>query len=1001
MIGQSISHYKILEKLGEGGMGVVYKAHDTRLNRDVALKFLPHGLSTHEPERARFLQEAQAAAALNHPNICTIHDIITELDPNGSGVQFIVMEYIDGKTLRSLSQSTINDQQSAIGLAIQIGEALHEAHMHGIVHRDVKTENIMINSKHQVKVMDFGLAKLKGSLKRTKTSSTVGTLAYMAPEQIQGGEVDARSDIFSFGVVLYEMLTGYMPFRGEHEAAMVYSIVNEDPTPIQRHLPDASSELDHLLKRALEKDPEDRYQSVQDMVIDLRRLKKETSRVHRTEYSEERLGSRRRVFRFPQQWMRRGAMSFGILVVLVLAYFLGWPLVRSLVSSGERIPVAVITFENQTGDPQYDYLRTAIPNLLTTSLEQSTALRVTTWERMRDLLKQLGKADVQVITTDLGFELCQKDSVKALVTGSFVKMGDMFATDVKVIDVESKVLLKSASSKGEGLGSILKVQIDELGKQISTGFGLPERRIATEQKPIIEVTTSSLEAYDLYLKGVREVENLAFQDGRRILEHALMFDSTFAMAHLWFGFACNYLGDDAAQVAAFERAFRFSARATRRERLFIESFYARGVEADGEKQYRLLKELEKEFPKEKMVHLVLGMQFEQEDAVARFHQVLALDPDYGLAMLLLGYEYMKRGDYANSVTWLKRYSAASPGEPNPYDSMGDLYVSMGNLAEAGANYRKALALKPDFLATRAKLAYTHALKEEYVEAVEWISKMRQEARDAGSQFNALLWRAVYEHWLGRDASALVTLTSAIQMEKKEENRARVGMAKRVLGLVLSSRGEYQNSRRAFAEARDAHIAGSPLHASYYAAFYGLLIARADLRDGRLRTVEDALQEASTALPALTGGYRSGLSLLHHQIQGELLVAQGKSDEAIRHWEGRPEVALNSSFDIQTMISMNLVFSRDGRAKALVKKGDLDASIGEYEQLTKFDPSGKERLLIHPLHRYELAKLYEQKGSKQRAVEQYQRFLFLWKNADREHPELRDARTRIAKLKGKE
>jgi serine/threonine protein kinase len=274
MIGKTISHYKILSKLGEGGMGVVYKAEDTKLKRTVALKFLPRGLEAHEPERTRFLQEAQAAATLNHPNICTIHDIKEEDDQ-----QFIVMEYVDGKTLRDMAP--VQKIQDALGYAIQIGEALQEAHSKGVVHRDVKTANIMVNAKNQVKVMDFGLAKLKGSVKLTKTSSTVGTLSYMAPEQITGGEVDARSDIFSFGVVLYEMLTGRLPFQGDYDAAMVYSIVNEEPEPVQRHRPDLSSELTHVLNRALEKDPGDRYQSVHDMVIDLRRAKKETSRVSR------------------------------------------------------------------------------------------------------------------------------------------------------------------------------------------------------------------------------------------------------------------------------------------------------------------------------------------------------------------------------------------------------------------------------------------------------------------------------------------------------------------------------------------------------------------------------------------------------------------------------------------------------------------------------------------------------------------------------------------------
>jgi len=274
MIGRTISHYKILEKLGEGGMGVVYKALDTKLERFVALKFLPQEVSVSAEDRARFLQEARAASAISHANVCVIYDIAEH-----EGRQFIVMEYVDGKTLRQMVP--IAKVQDALGYAIQAGEALQEAHSKGIVHRDIKAENIMVNEKNQVKVMDFGLAKLRGSLKLTKTSSTVGTLAYMAPEQIQGGEVDARSDIFSFGVVLYEMLTGHLPFVGEHEAAMMYSILNDEPQPIQKFRSELSSELVHILNRGLEKDPEDRYQTARDMVIDLRRAKKETSRVCR------------------------------------------------------------------------------------------------------------------------------------------------------------------------------------------------------------------------------------------------------------------------------------------------------------------------------------------------------------------------------------------------------------------------------------------------------------------------------------------------------------------------------------------------------------------------------------------------------------------------------------------------------------------------------------------------------------------------------------------------
>jgi serine/threonine protein kinase len=238
MIGKTVSQYKIIEKLGEGGMGVVYKAQDTKLDRLVALKFLPLHVTATDTEKARFLQEAKAASAINHPNVCVIHDI-QEHDKQ----QYIVMEYVEGVTLGQKIREGQLQLKNLIEYAIQIAEALNAAHNQNIVHRDIKSENIMVTPTNQFKVMDFGLAKLKGTAKLTKTSSTVGTLAYMSPEQIQGSEVDARSNIFSFSVVLYEMLTGQLPFKAEYESALMYSILNDEPESVEKSRPGLSSEL--------------------------------------------------------------------------------------------------------------------------------------------------------------------------------------------------------------------------------------------------------------------------------------------------------------------------------------------------------------------------------------------------------------------------------------------------------------------------------------------------------------------------------------------------------------------------------------------------------------------------------------------------------------------------------------------------------------------------------------------------------------------------------------
>jgi len=282
MIGKTISHYKILQKLGEGGMGVVYKAEDTKLKRKVALKFLPHHVNVTAEEKARFLQEAQAAATLNHPNVCTIYDI-QEHDQQ----QFIVMEYVDGQTLRDKGGSVSFKQ--AIDIGIQVADGLAAAHEKGIVHRDIKPENIMVRKDGIVQIMDFGLAKLRGNVSRlTKEGSTVGTVGYMSPEQVQGLDADHRSDVFSLGVVLYELLTGQLPFKGVHETALMYEIVNVDPAPMSSIKPEIDSQLDAIVLECLEKDPNERAQSAKQISIDLKRYKRESSKQHVTRITAAR-----------------------------------------------------------------------------------------------------------------------------------------------------------------------------------------------------------------------------------------------------------------------------------------------------------------------------------------------------------------------------------------------------------------------------------------------------------------------------------------------------------------------------------------------------------------------------------------------------------------------------------------------------------------------------------------------------------------------------------------
>ncbi|UCE20313.1 MAG: protein kinase, partial [Gemmatimonadota bacterium] len=596
MIDETISHYKILEKLGEGGMGVVYKAEDIKLKRTVALKFLPTHLTTDREARERFQREAQAVAALSHPNIITIYEI-GEYEEQ----IFTALEYIEGESLQEKMSKRVKNSPSLtvneiFSITIQICEGLSKAHKGGIVHRDIKPGNIFIDRDGQVKILDFGLAKLKWVSGITKQSSRLGTICYMSPEQIHGDEVDYRTDIWSVGVVLYQMLTGELPFKGDYEQIVVYQIINVKPEAVSKLCPGISQKLEQVVNRTLEKERVNRYHHIDELKLDLKRLVekaeegdhsspkafkresiiKEIRQVGKKDYYRTNILKYVRILLSP----RRNKILLGIAILLFLGFFLLKPIFFEKALVSEALSIAVISFENKTGDKAYDYLQAAIPNLLITSLEQSKYLRVTTWERLFDLLKQIGKGDIEFIDRSLGIELCHMDGVDAVVWGSFIKNGNVFTMELKVLDLNTENIVKTASSKGEGVSSILSSQIDELSREISRGMGISDRIIKSAQIPIAEVTTTSMDAYNYFLRGREDWEKFYHDDARYFLKKAVKLDSTFAVAYLFLASSYGGLGDTKSMINAYEKAMTYAQKASNKERLYIEAEYANIIECN-------------------------------------------------------------------------------------------------------------------------------------------------------------------------------------------------------------------------------------------------------------------------------------------------------------------------------------------------------------------------------------------------------------------------------------
>jgi tetratricopeptide (TPR) repeat protein len=1009
MIGRTISHYRVLEKLGEGGMGVVYRAEDTKLKRTVALKFLPPG-STSDPEaKERFMREAQAASALEHPNICNIH----EINETEDGQLFICMACYDGVSLRQKIARGPLKLDEALDIAAQVALGLTKAHEHGIVHRDIKPANILITGDGHAKIVDFGLAKLAHEPRLTKTGSTTGTVAYMSPEQTRGEDVDRRTDVWALGVVLYEMITGRRPFRGDHEQATVFSIANEEPEPVTALRTGVPMELERVVLKAMAKRPGDRYQHIDDMMVDLRGVtrKLEAPTVVAPAASDTQRRAANGVVKRRRSLGRNVWIPVAVVVLVVVAALVLRPILLADRAVVEPTPIIIVSFENQTGDPAYDYLRKAIPNLLITNLESSRYLRVTSWERLHELMRQLDREGVEFIDRELGFELCRLEGVDSIVLGSFTKAGETFATDVKVLDVETKSLLGSANSKGEGVASILQSQIDELSRHISKEVGIPDRLVESDRQVVSDVTTSSMEAYNLYLQGRAYFEKYYWEEALEPLEGAVEIDPGFAAAHHLLGYVYRFIGDTASKTRAFEAAKRLADGASERERFLIGASYALLVERDYEKGINILQVAKERFPTDIVIYDMLGGAYrasgDPSQAIASWGRLLEFAPRHWHTWNRMAYAYADMGELDQALECVQTYASAQPDDANPLDTMAEIRFKMGHLDDAAAGYERAMAIKPGFPSAMFGLAYIHALREEYSEAMEWVQLYTDRPSPPGAEGSKVVRLAAAAFlyaWLGDKESALSELDLAFAAASSAEavfwedevDRAKAwfhgsfgepGLAHALLESWTADRDE--SGYPATGSAREPDLAFYEIWREYY-------LGRIEVRDGRVASARSRLAAMESEL---AGGahFKNWVPVLVDELKAEIMLAEGSPDLAIRVCEGAqvPEVP---DMWYKTMAAYNYLFPRDTLARAYALNGEIDRAIAEYERLLRFDPESSDRRLIHPKLHYRLAQLFDEDGQTDRAIREYERFLEIWRNADESQPVIVDATARLAALR---
>jgi serine/threonine protein kinase/Tfp pilus assembly protein PilF len=989
--------YEIIEELGKGGMGKIYRAFDRKIDVEVALKLVKSEIAADKKTVERFRNELRLAREIAHRNVCRMYDLNEE-----KGIYYITMEYVPGEDLKSfIRRAAPLSTGKAVSIAKQVCAGLAEAHRLGVVHRDLKPGNIMIDKEGNAKIMDFGIARSLYAKGITGAGMMVGTPEYMSPEQVEGKDVDERSDIYSLGIILYEMLTGRVPFEGDTPFTVGVKHKSEmpkDPRDINAQIPE---DLARLILRCLEKDRDKRYRSAEDLRLELEKIEQGIPTTEQLIQKRKTTTARQITVTFGLKKMLIPALAVAALAVAIAVWLVFFKKESGL-RPEQRRSIAVISFENQTGDKTFDYLKKAIPNLLISSLEQSKYLRVTTWERMDDLLRQMGKAGSETIDKESGFELCRKDGVETIVVGSFVKAEDMFVTDVKVLDVESKALLKSASSRGEGVRSILEKQIGELSREISRGVGVSERKIQAARPSVPDVPTSSMEAYNSFLKGKEAYEKFYYEQARQLLENSVALDPNFAEAYLYLARTQSNLGNQKARVEAYEKAKVLSGKVAEKERLYIEEAYAGAIERDPEKRLRILEEIVQKYPKEKEAHFELGSYHrgrnKLELAISELDKALALDPNYGSVLNVIAYAYADLGNYDKAIEYLKRYAESSPGDVNPIDSMAELYFRMGNLDEAIAKYKEVLDRKPDFVLAFPSLAYVYAFKEDYTNALSCAIEFIAKAPSLGLKGAGSAYHSFFLCWLGRFNQALSDLQQLADLASSTGYTEGKAGTELFMGLIRGDRGEFEQSRTLLKSWYDFTSKGAPASLSDSKAYYLFFLGMIDVKQGRLDAAKTSLAEMKLLLAKISPANQAQCAFLYDCLQGELMLAGGFVDKAVSVLENVAPQAIPFAMRQETLFNYNVPFQKDILARAYVKRGEIDKAIAEYERLITFDPKREERFLIHPLYHYRLAKLYDQKGEKTKAAEQYQKFLAIWKDADPDRPEAADAKKRLAGLK---
>jgi eukaryotic-like serine/threonine-protein kinase len=965
----SISRYRILEKLGSGGMGDVYLAEDTKLGRKIALKLLAEELTQNRDRLSRFDQEAYAASALNHPNILTIYEVGDE-----GGRHFIATEFIDGITLRKRLGGAPMDLSEVLDVAIQVAGALEEAHAAGIVHRDIKPENIMIRRNGHVKVLDFGLAKLTErpdtdqtdteavtrALVQTDAGLVLGTSQYMSPEQARGKPVDVRTDIWSLGVVLYEMASGRAPFTGETKTDVIVSIARSDPAPLARFAPHAPAEFEWIVLKALRKDVEERYQTVKEMESDLKKLKQrlefqtELERSMASETYSAALGSladtdvsgmqrlsthsaapvpgqhtssvpsvaqtRASSAEYIVTEIKRhkaGAVIAVLAIVMAAAAIVYFSYFRSRVRLTDKDQILLADFVNTTGDPVFDG---TLKQALAIQLGQSPYLDIFSEDRVRETLRFMEKPPEERITASVARDICKRQGIKAMLLGSISGLGDHYIVSLDAVNADTGETIANEHFETDGKEQVLK-SLGQAASRLREKLGESLASIQKFDAPIEQVTTSSLEALRYYSEGLELHSSGKYADAIPFYTHAIERDPTFAIAYARLATCYNNTKQLELAREASRKAYEHRERASEREKLYVSWNYYGAVTGEWDKTDHELEVWKSTYPRDWEPHNLLAVRF-----------------------TLVG-PFQKAVEEARDAVRL------NPKEAKAYSNLGLAFLGLNRFDEAQETFHQALAKKLETDSMHTRLYHIALVKGDAAamkQQVDW-------AAGRPTAYLAQVWQAQAAEFFGQLAKANQFTNQAVdlaQRNKLKEAAAQVLLQQAMRNALFKNCGQVRElTAKALEVSRDLSSLNQAANA--FAAC------------GDVMQTQSLIDELQKGYPTDTLLNTVSIPLMRAQLE----LNRGNAAQAVQLLEPARKYEVYGDFRPQYL-----------RGQAYLKQGNGAQAAIEFQ--TILDHRGwYPTSALYPLAHLGLARAAALSGDNGKASKSYQDFFAIWREAD--------------------